>query len=173
MSDESRPWVERLTHRQWKLLALAVAVAVVVSAAWLWIATGDRKVSYPVVAAGQTYRTPDGAWTLAHMQTVEALPDGYEPVKGAVFVIVDVQADLTAFPVGGFCNWKLRAGEYEFLSVVGYLPKDRKTLTTCQPGGTGVISTAYEVPQKLLSSVDGVVLATKGQPTTVLAGRLG
>jgi hypothetical protein len=167
------PWAERLLRRQRELLAVALAVAVLVGAGWLWVAAGDGRADYPTVPAGQAYHAGGATWTLTRLTAVNTLPDGSRPATGAVFVVADVQAELSAFAADDHCLLSLHAGEWEFGSQVGYLPTDPTVHTSCHRGGSGVVSAAFEVPANLLDRVDGVLLATAGAPTTVLAGRIG
>lgn len=169
---EARPWVEQLAGRR-RLLAVAVAIAVLTSAAWLWVASGDGKVSYHPVAAGQAFSAGTATWKLVQLHSMQELPDGSRPVNGAVYVIADVEADLTGFAADGFCTWRLRAGEYEFEPTIGYFPSGPAVFSRCEPGTSGVVSTAFEVPAKLVDQVDGVVLGIPTQSNVLLAGRVG
>ncbi len=169
--SEVRPWVEQLAGRR-GLLAVAVAIAILTSVAWLWVAQGDGKVSYHPVPAGQVFASGGGAWKLVRLRSVAALPGGLWPVGGAVYVIADVEADLVDLPASGSCAWRLRAGEYEFESVNSYLPTGTGVSGQCQPGTKGIVSTAFQVPAKLVDQVDGVVLSVPTQRNVLLAGRV-
>lgn len=169
--SEGRAWVEQLTARRSRLLAVSVAIALVTSAVWLWVAQSDGKVSYHPIAAGQVFLAENATWKLVQLHAVAALPDGSRPVNGAVYVIADVEADLAGFSADGFCTWRLRAGEYEFEPTIGYFPAGTGVLSRCEPGATGIVSTAFEVPQKLVDQVDGVVLSIPSQSNVLLAGR--
>jgi hypothetical protein len=169
----SLPWAQRLLQRRRELLAAAVAIAVVASAAWLWVAAGDGTVTYPTVPAGQSHHAGGGTWTLTRLTAVNTLPGGTRPVTGAVFVVADIQADLSNFGTDDFCSLRLHVQAWEFDSEVGYLPTDPMVRTSCRRGDRGVVSAAFEVPASLLDRVDGVVLATAEGRATVLAGRIG
>ena len=154
------------------ILVVGVVVAVFTAGLWLFLARDDGR--HPYVRAASDQAVPIGAttWSLNQLRVLDSVPvysDEQEPVRGARFVVAELDADLTGLADGGLCVFTLVAGDYRFNTESGYSPTGAATV--CTPGTDGPISVAFEVPQRLVDQVEGVAVSlVDGSPETLLPG---
>jgi hypothetical protein len=155
------PWTHRLAAGSRRLLGAGVAAALVTSGLVLYLARDDGHLRRPVAASASAVPVGGGTFTVVSLTNTTTLPGRYEdtePVDGATFVVAEVDADLTGLARDAGCLFHLVAGDYSFSDALGYTPSDPAAATSCEPGGTGRISVAFEVPERLVGQVDGLLV---------------
>lgn len=182
-------WTERLRARGNRILAGAIVLALITFGAWLYAARDDGRAAMRRVAPGPTM-IGDAKVELVRifLPNEAVIRHGLERPAGTTDVAAEVSYDFTQAPEADSCLASLTAGEYSFSSASWATLEGSQG--RCEPGMNGTRTYVFEVPDRLLSQVDGVGVVllsydydfasvTRFQPppyptySTVLPGRIG
>lgn len=177
MTTPVTPWASRLVGSR-RLLAAGVVAAVATVSTSFYLARDDGHPMFEVAEAGATVRIGSGSFHLDSVRDVGIVTDGYDarqPVAGATYVVAAVS--VSGLARGEGCLVHLKAGDYWFVDDSSYQPAEPAT-TSCLEldGADGTVEWAFEVPERLVGQVDGVVVNTGTDTerfTVVLPGTLG
>jgi hypothetical protein len=166
------PWTSRLLRHSKLVLATGTAVAMATIGLWAYLPHEYNSQAKVTVPAGHSAIVGTTTWTLKRISTTRVLSQRYEPqgqsaVDGATFVVADIETDLSGYDPKEPCGVDLIAGEYRFTTMFGYEPPD-STTSICGSGPR--LSVAYEVPDRILPQIDGVVLQVGDKQPRLLLG---